>query len=414
LCLSDLVVEFCIDDANVVEQYHNAVREPRGGDELTGTRRQTAQTNDRSEIQERAAHAARLFEGDDTLRTLLESLAEGVVVVDHTGLVLLVNRRIEEMFGYRRDEVVGCPLSILLPERFVEAHTKHIADYFARPRMRPMGQGLELIGRRKDGTNLSLDISLSFLNTEAGPLGLAFVTDVTLRKQAETALKQRNEELDAYAQTVAHDLNTPLALLIGYSETLVEIHETLSPQERHNLLKMIARNARRMSNIISELLLFASIPKEDVEVKPLDMAEIVEDVLGRLNYTIEEYQAEILQPDRYPQALGYAGWVSEVWQNYISNGLKYGGRPPRLELGGDIQGEGYVKFWVKDNGAGLTAEQQSRLFAPWTQLGHSPSKGHGLGLSIARRIVEKLNGQVDVESEVGKGSIFSFTLPAPE
>jgi signal transduction histidine kinase len=112
--------------------------------------------------------------------------------------------------------------------------------------------------------------------------------------------------------------------------------------------------------------------------------------------------------------LGYAPWVEEVWLNYISNALKYGGRPPRVELGAQVQVDGYVKFWVKDNGAGLSADQLAHLFTPYTRLGQPHIKGHGLGLSIVWRIIEKLNGRVGAESEPGQGSVFSFYLPPAE
>ncbi len=110
-------------------------------------------------------------------------------------------------------------------------------------------------------------------------------------------------------------------------------------------------------------------------------------------------------------ALGYGPWVEEVWANYLSNAIQYGGRPPRVELGATEQADGMVRFWVRDNGPGLTPEEQARLFTPFTRLDQVRAKGHGLGLSIVRRIVEKLGGQVGVESEVGRGSVFTFTLP---
>jgi len=375
---------------------------------------QLTQDEDLPRSQQIVLDVGGLFREDHTVQSLLASLAEGLIVIDSSGVIVLVNRRTEEMFGYRRNELVGRSLSMLLPERFAGIHSKHVSDYFDKPRLRPMGQGLELIGRCKDGRELPVDVSLSFVNAKEGLLGLALVTDVTLRKQAEMELKRRNEELDAFAHTVAHDLNSPLALIVGLSEALVETHGTLSEQERHDLLMIIARNARRMSNIISELLLFASVRKDEVDLRPLDMAQIVHEAVQRLRHMVDEYQAQITQPEYYPQARGYAAWVGEVWFNYISNGIKYGGRPPRLELGATVQEDGYVRFWVKDNGAGLTMEQQAKMFVAFTQLDQLRVEGHGLGLSIVRRIVEKLNGEVSVESQVGNGSTFSFTLPAVE
>jgi signal transduction histidine kinase len=112
----------------------------------------------------------------------------------------------------------------------------------------------------------------------------------------------------------------------------------------------------------------------------------------------------------FPAAQGYGPWVEEVWYNYISNALKYGGEVPVVEIGGTEQEDGYIRFWLRDDGKGLTEDQQAKLFVPLARLEEHRVKGHGLGLSIVRRIVEKLNGQVAIESQVGKGSTFSFTL----
>lgn len=144
---------------------------------------------------------------------------------------------------------------------------------------------------------------------------------------------------------------------------------------------------------------------------PVEMGSVVDEALQRLSVMIKEHGAEVVKPGAWPVAMGYAPWLEEVWVNYVSNAVKYGGRPPRIELGSMSRSDGTVRFWVRDNGHGLTAEEQSRLFQPSTRLEQHRITGYGLGLSIVRRIVEKLGGRVDVESEPGRGSTFSFVLP---
>lgn len=239
------------------------------------------------------------------------------------------------------------------------------------------------------------------------------------RKRAEAALRQsmielqaRNEDLDAFAHTVAHDLQNPLGTLIGFANALESDYGTLAANDMRTYLRTIGQTGRKMSNIVRELLLLAGVRKTDVARRALDMALVVAEARERLAYEIREYQADVHIPVLWPRAVGYAPWIEEVWVNYISNGLKYGGRPPRLELGSNVLPDGRVRFWVRDNGAGLTPEEQASLFTPFTRISQARVTGHGLGLSIVKRIVEKLDGAVAVESEVGKGSTFSFTLPA--
>jgi signal transduction histidine kinase len=141
------------------------------------------------------------------------------------------------------------------------------------------------------------------------------------------------------------------------------------------------------------------------------MTDIVGEAQKRLAGMISTSHAEILAPTQWPVALGYSAWVEEIWANYLSNAIKYGGEPPQIELGATLLGNGSVRFWVHDNGSGIPQSEQSNLFKPFVRLSDSPAEGHGLGLSIVRRIVEKLGGEVGVESDSGRGCLFYFTLP---
>lgn len=227
-------------------------------------------------------------------------------------------------------------------------------------------------------------------------------------------LHQRNKEIDTFSRTVAHDLKNPLHLIIGYTDLL--IHDGECDSSSKEILMNISETGKRMDGIINELLLLAGIRKMHVTMEQVDTTAIIMNVKQRLAYMIEAYQAEISQPETWPAALGYQPWLEEVWANYISNGLKYGGEPPRLTLGAteelDIdQGYHFVKFWVEDNGAGLSEANQAKLFTDFTRLNEDGTEGHGLGLSIVKQIIEKLGGKVSVESSLGEGCRFCFTLP---
>jgi PAS domain S-box-containing protein len=246
--------------------------------------------------------------------------------------------------------------------------------------------------------------------------------EVAERMQAERALRRytveleaRNSELDAFAHTVAHDLKNPVSSLVGYADVLQKNHSNLPDDVLEEILQTIARNAFKMAAIIDDLLLLASVRGvEEIQLHPLEMGRIVAESRGRLLYQIEQHQGEVRLPDDWPVALGYGPWIETVWTNYISNALKYGGRPPQIELGATALENGWIRFWVHDNGPGLSRAEQARLFTPFERLHQARVEGQGLGLSIVQRIVKRLGGQVGVESPgiLGQGCTFYFTLPA--
>jgi two-component system sensor histidine kinase/response regulator len=266
-------------------------------------------------------------------------------------------------------------------------------------------------------------------------IALARLSDLMELRRLNADLTARNEELDAYSHTVAHDLKSPLALIIGFADALAEDYAQMSSASVRDSLREIAQSGRKMNDIIDELLLLASVRKMvSVEMKALDMHDIVIDAQRQLAHTIRACQAEITLPASWPVALGYRPWVEEVWVNYLSNAITYGGSPPRVELGfgesanqrisesaqtrsladgsTELAEVSHIRFWVRDNGPGLSPEEQARLFTPFERLEQVRAQGSGLGLSIVRRIVEKLGGQVGLQSEPGVGSVFWFTLPS--
>ena len=234
--------------------------------------------------------------------------------------------------------------------------------------------------------------------------------EISQRKRVEKELLARNEELDAFAGTVAHDLKTPLQLIIGRAE-LIETDDQLAEKYRQDLGKL-SHAAKQMNRTIEALLLFARIRDTDISLMPVDTKLIIERSLDRITHMITEYQAEFDLPASWPVGLGYEPWIEEIWVNYLSNAIKYGGRPPQIELGAKLEMDGFVQFWIRDNGKGFSSEEQAKLFTEFTQLNNIKSEGYGLGLSIVQRIVQKLGGQVGVESQIGQGSTFSFSLKA--
>ncbi|KAA3659761.1 MAG: PAS domain-containing sensor histidine kinase [Chloroflexi bacterium] len=354
-----------------------------------------------------------LEESGKLFRTLLDTASVGIFIVDERGLISLFNVKAREMFGYDRLELIKASIEILLPDRSRHMHSKHRADYFANPSTRPMGQGFELYGRHKNGHEFPVEIGLSSVETSSGTFGIAFVIDISARKQFELEREKLIEDLEAFAHTVAHDLKSPLAVTVGLVDLLNSGYFDLSPDEQSENLVALDITARKMISIVDALLLLARVQTiDDIEREPLDMHLIMHEVLARLDQMIQEYEVEITLPVNWPTCVGYALWVEEVWINLLSNAIKYGGRPPIIQINAAMQDDGMIRYWVDDNGQGLTLKEQKRLFTPFTRLNQSQERGHGLGLSIVKRIVTKLGGQVGVKSKPNSGSLFYFTLPS--
>jgi len=492
----------------------------------------------------------KLKESEKRYRVAVESIMDGMIVIDSNGLITTFNPSAEKMFGWSSEEMLGKRLDRLMPNKFRANHQKNVLSYFATGK--PNGaieRIIELPALRKNGEEFMTEVSLSaaavsdksyvlavirdiserkeaekkirdseqfmkslFESVQDGisvlkpdleirhvnsimnnwykenlPLngkkcyqayhnsdkpcnpcpalrcfesgcteknivpGLSgspiewielfcypikesnsnkvigvveFVRDITERKRAEVELQQysrqlqeRNEELDAFSHTVAHDLKNPLGTILGFADLMLENYSELSKDEILNYLKIIISDSNKTQQIINSLLLFAGIRKSEIQTEELNMGNIIDETIKRLRISIEKSNAKIIKPDVWPVAKGYAPWIEEVWINYLNNAIKYGGSPPQIEIGVETDKaehvpKGMLRFWVKDNGPGISDGNQKLLFKKFERLDQVKTEGHGLGLSIVSRIIEKLGGQVGMESN--NGSFFYFTLPCSD
>jgi signal transduction histidine kinase len=253
------------------------------------------------------------------------------------------------------------------------------------------------------------------------------VHDITSMKLGEVELKETNqklraeiekrgkliEDLDAFSHTVAHDLKNSLGSIFSSTEILNESVEQGDPEQLKEIIGLVRSSAEKAMHITQELLILATVSHTEIEMKPLNMKSIFREAQKRLHQDITASGSKIKQPENWPQAMGHAPWIEEVWTNYLSNAIKYGGTPPEIEVGADFPENNQVRFWIKDNGKGLTKEEQSKLFRKYARLDPGKAEGYGLGLSIVKRIVGKLGGKFGVESngKTGQGALFYFILP---
>jgi len=356
-------------------------------------------------------NAIRRHKTEEQVRKLTRAVEQSpvtVVITDTEGHIEYVNPKFASLTGYTFDEVLGKnPRLLKSGEQSREFYEQLWTTILAGREWHG-----EFHNRKKSGELFWESSSISPVRDRDGNVThfVAVKEDVTERKQLEEEREHLISELDAFAHTVAHDLKNPLAAVLGFAELLTAEDVELSRKDVDESLQAVHQSARKMHSIIEELLLLAGVRKTDVERHPVEMAAVVSGALQRLSHMTAEYGPELAMPVRWPVALGHGPWLEEVWANYLSNAMKYGGKPPKVELGGEVAGE-QARFWVMDNGPGLSEEQRSRLFVPFTRLHQARATGQGLGLSIVRRIMEKLGGEAWVESEPGKGSRFGFTLP---
>jgi signal transduction histidine kinase len=242
--------------------------------------------------------------------------------------------------------------------------------------------------------------------------------EISLRKKTQRDLEQKISELDAFGHTVAHDLKNPLMVINASTDMLVKEFELSGNVKTKKMLAFINDGTNHMVNIIESILMLAGVKKIDrKEFVVFSISESVSEALKRMKYNIESNSVQVSKPDSWPSVFGYAPWITDVWVNYINNAIKYGGNPalqikPIVELGYDKPEKSeQIRFWVKDNGEGISKDKAGTLFKEFTRLHTGDKEGHGLGLSIVKTVIDKFNGVVGVESESGNGSLFYFTLP---
>ena len=380
----------------------------------------------RAESQREAAIQA-VRASEEKLRTLIEIVPLSIAVLDREGGVTHLNPG--------RAAVLELPSVALAKGTYREGNYIRPDGSPLRPTEFPARRALaeQQVVRGVEFGAVQPDGRVLWANVSAAPLpfddwqAIVAAVDVTEQMEARQALERRHRELqeltaelEAYDHTVAHDLKNPLGSVMGLADLLAGILGDMEEEGPQRMLQGIVQGTMRMRDIVDALLQLSSARSEAVETEKVDMGTVVAQARQELDALARRRGAQIAVPEEWPAARGYAPWLQRVWANYLSNAIKYGGEPPRIELGAVLctppdeqeRGERIVRFWVRDYGPGLTEEQQARLFVEFGRLDRPDKLGHGLGLAIVRRVMDRLGGQVGVESRPGEGSTFWFTLPA--
>ncbi len=371
---------------------------------------------------------------DSRFRDLLEAAPDAIIEVDREGCIVLLNRATETLFGYSRQELSGQSVEILVPEDLRGRHARNREDYRQQPMTRPMGSGLELQGRRKDGSRFPAEISLSPVNSENGFRVTAIIRDISERKRAEEQLRQvreqytreleaRNREVERanrlkseFLASMSHELRTPLHTVIGFSELLGEETQGGLNAKQKRFVEHIHNDSLHLLELINDILDLSKVESGRIELRleTFELAPLIEEAVASLRSLAGSRALEIrtsiapmpaIEADRVR--------VKQILMNLLSNAVKFTPAGGRIDVKADIE-DGPARISVTDTGVGIPAQEHETIFDVFHQAGATTKgvrEGTGLGLAITKRLVEEHGGTIKVLSEVGKGSRFTFTIP---
>ncbi|MGD0886270.1 MAG: PAS domain S-box protein [Thermodesulfovibrionales bacterium] len=353
-----------------------------------------------------------MFEG------LFEFAPEAIVVVDREGRIMQVNKQTEKMFGYTREELIGADHDILLPERFREKHRELRREYMSDPHVRPTGTGMELYGRRKDGGEFPVDISLGPLHMEDYVVVLALVRDVTERRETErrllktkAELERSNKELEQFAYSVSHDLREPLGLIHGAIHLLSKKYVSKLDEEGRDYIRLVETSSERMKKLINALLDMSRFARGPLSRSKVNLSKLAKIVAADLAKNQPGRRVEFIIAENV-SAEGDPALLRIVIENLMENAWKYSDKKPvaRIELSVRLT-DGETVYCIIDNGAGFDMEFANKLFAPFQRL-HSEDEfpGLGIGLTTVQQIIDRHGGRIWAESEMNRGATFCFTL----
>ena len=379
-------------------------------------------------------------ESEKRLRAILETAVEGIITIDERGIVEAMNPAAEKTFGYQAKEVIGRNVSCLMPSPYRDEHDTYLGNYLTTGHAKIIGIGREVVGQRKDGSVFPMDLAVSEVRLANRRLFTGFVRDITERKKAEArlaelaqSLAEKNKELETMVYIASHDLRSPLVNIQGFSRELARACErlrarfsegrapALTPEAGAEVKALLAEDipealdfiqagVAKIDTLLSGFLRYSRLGRAALRIERLDLNALLASILRAMEFQIQRSGARI-DVGRLPEGYGDATQINQVFSNLLDNALKYldPQRPGLISVSGRSEG-GQSIYSVRDNGRGIAAEHQHKIFEIFHRLNPSIAEGEGLGLTIAQRILERQNGRIWVESQPGQGSVFFVSL----
>jgi PAS domain S-box-containing protein len=387
-------------------------------------------------------------QAEEQFRLVVEASPNAIILVDLAGSISLVNKRAESLFGYTRQELMGQPVEMLVPQQFRTHHSDYRATFFGSPSARPMGAGRDLFGLRKDGSQVPVEIGLNPITTVEGNFVLASIIDITERKRAEAEisdllqrekaarvetrklneeLEQRvmertadlqaaNKELESFSYSVSHDLRAPLRSIDGFSQALMEDYRSELDDVAQNYLQRVRTGSQHMAQLIDDLLTLSRVSRAEMRRDTIQLSELAESIADDLHRSDPSRQVTFaITPGL--TILADRQLMRSVLENLLGNAWKFTGNcsAARIELAFLLQPDGQQVYYVRDNGAGFDMAYADKLFGAFQRL-HSPAEfpGTGIGLASVQRIIHRHGGRIWAEGAVGQGATLYFTVESDQ
>jgi len=376
---------------------------------------------------------------------MFNTAAEGLVIVDSSGIIVMHNPRLAEMFGYATNELTDAPLATLIPRKVRDTHLQHQANYTEKPTKRVMGMGMELRGERKDGSVFPVEVSLNHFDVEGTRFAMGLVTDITLRYEAEQILRRSKQELEElvvqrtlelqeaessvrealekerelhalksrFVAMASHEFRTPLSTIMSSVDLIGRYTEKASDEKVDKHIARIRSKVREMTAMLNEFLSLEHIEQGHVQCNPstFDIVDLSIELIEELRQLAKPGQAL-----DYDHAAGERTvlldrqMLSNVITNLVTNAIKYSPENKPVNLRTHVE-NGVLTITVRDEGMGVPAEDQQHLFERFFRGSNASTiQGTGLGLNLVKRYLDLLEGKIDFKSAPGN-TLFTVTLP---